>query len=195
MEGSYPPDHPEALKQGRRANAGRKVRPVLTVVPGAADADDPRSPDGASLLIDQIVREGARRMLAEALQAEVDAYIAQFTGERDENGRRLVVRNGSHQPREVLTIGRRGGGGRAAGQQPPHRPRHRRAAAVLLGDPAAVVPQDPKITEVLPLLYLHGLSTGDFGPGPVGARNWAHLMRPADTRGAVRRAGHAGGRC
>ena len=42
-------------------------------------------------------------MLAEALQAEVDAYIAQFGDERDENGRRLVVRNGYHQPREVLT--------------------------------------------------------------------------------------------
>ena len=55
------------------------------------------------MLIDEIVREGARRMLAEALQAEVDAYVAQFRDERDENGRRLVVRNGSHQPREVLT--------------------------------------------------------------------------------------------
>jgi hypothetical protein len=54
-------------------------------------------------LIDEIVRDGARRMLAEALRAEVDAYIAQFTGDRDEHGRRLVVRNGSHQPREVLT--------------------------------------------------------------------------------------------
>lgn len=42
-------------------------------------------------------------MLAEALQAEVDDYITRFTGERDEYGRRLVVRNGSHRPREVLT--------------------------------------------------------------------------------------------
>jgi putative transposase len=42
-------------------------------------------------------------MLAEALQAEVDDYIARHAGERDERGRRLVVRNGSHQPREVLT--------------------------------------------------------------------------------------------
>jgi transposase-like protein len=42
-------------------------------------------------------------MLAEALQAEVEAYIARFADERDENGRRLVVRNGSHQPREILT--------------------------------------------------------------------------------------------
>ena len=42
-------------------------------------------------------------MLAEALQAEVDAYIAAHAGERDEGGRRLVVRNGYHEPREVLT--------------------------------------------------------------------------------------------
>jgi hypothetical protein len=64
---------------------------VLTVVPGAADAGDPHV--GGSALIDELVREGARRMLAEALQAEVDDYIARFTAERDENGRRLVVRN------------------------------------------------------------------------------------------------------
>ena len=57
-------------------------------------------------LIDNLVREGARRMLAQALQAEVDDYIARFVHERDENGRRLVVRNGSHQPRTVLTLGR-----------------------------------------------------------------------------------------
>ena len=58
---------------------------------------------GSPSVVDEIVREGARRMLAEALQAEVDAYIARFAGERDEQGRRLVVRNGYHQPREVVT--------------------------------------------------------------------------------------------
>jgi transposase-like protein len=140
-----------------------KVRPVLTVVPGAADADDPRRPDGA-VLIDELVREGARRMLAEALQAEVDAYIAQFTDQRDERGRRLVVRNGTHQPREVLT---------SAGAVEVVVPRvnDRRT------DPdtgqrcrfsSAILPpwcrKTPKITEVLPLLYLHGLSSGDFVP-------------------------------
>jgi hypothetical protein len=52
---------------------------VLTVVPGAADAGDPHG--GGSALIDELVREGARRMLAEALQAEVDDYIARFTAE------------------------------------------------------------------------------------------------------------------
>src|SRR5258705_2724764 len=77
---------------------------MLTVVPDSASGD--RHADGSassSSLIDEIVREGARRMLAEALRAEVDAYIARFADERDGNGRRLVVRNGCHQSREVLT--------------------------------------------------------------------------------------------
>src|SRR5689334_25370565 len=72
---------------------------MLTVVPDPAGRDDA----GPSSLIDEIVREGARRMLAEALRAEVDAYVAAFAAERDESGRRLVVRNGYHQSREVLT--------------------------------------------------------------------------------------------
>lgn len=45
-------------------------------------------------LIDEIVREGARRMLAAALEAEVNQYIAELAAETDEAGRRLVVRNG-----------------------------------------------------------------------------------------------------
>ena len=138
-----------------------KVRPVLTVVPGAADADDPRRRDGSSL-IDEIVRDGARRMLAEALQAEVDAYIARFIAERDENGHRLVVRNGSHQPREVLTCA-----GAVEVTAPrvndrrtdPDTGERRRFSSAIL---PAWCRKTPKITEVLPLLYLHGLSTGDF---------------------------------
>jgi Transposase, Mutator family len=75
---------------------------MLTVVPGEGSGHE-GGKDGSPSLIDEIVREGARRMLAEALQAEVDAYIAQFIAERGENGRRLVVRNGCHQSRQVLT--------------------------------------------------------------------------------------------
>jgi len=115
-------------------------------------------------LIDELVREGARRMLAEALQAEVDDYIARFAAERDENGRRLVVRNGSHQPREVLT---------SAGAVEVVAPRvNDRRVDPDTGERArfssAILPpwcrKTPKITEVLPLLYLHGLSSGDFVP-------------------------------
>src|SRR3954454_19328641 len=163
-EGSYPPDHSQASSKAGAPTPVGRVRPVLTVVPGAADADDPRHPDGSSSVIDEIVREGARRMLAQALQAEVDDYVARNAGERDKNGRRLVVRNGTHQPREVLT---------SAGAVEVTAPRvnDRRT------DPdtgqrcrfsSAILPpwcrKTPKITEVLPLLYLHGLSSGDFVP-------------------------------
>ena len=103
-------------------------------------------------------------MLAEALRAEVDACIAQFAGERDENGRRLVVRNGSHQPREVLTSAG------AIGVTAPRVNDKRTDPATgerMRFSPAILPPwcrKTPKITEVLPLLYLHGLSTGDFVP-------------------------------
>jgi transposase-like protein len=133
---------------------------MLTVVPDPAARDSA----GSSSLIDEIVREGARRMLAEALQAEVDAYIARFAAERDEDGRRLVVRNGYHRSREVLT---------SAGAVEVTVPRVNDKRT----DPAtgerqrfssAILPpwarKTPQVTEVLPLLYLHGLSSGDFVP-------------------------------
>jgi hypothetical protein len=66
--------------------------------------------------LDEIVREGARRMLAAALEDEVAAYIAAHAAERDEDGRRLVVRNGHARPAGG-DHGRRGGGGdRATGE-------------------------------------------------------------------------------
>ena len=155
---------PDAIvkSQARPAlNAGREGTPVLTVVQEGSSGEEAGRPGS---LIDEIVREGARRMLAEALQAEVEAYIAAFAGERDENGRRLVVRNGHHQPREVLT---------SAGAVEVTAPRvnDRRTDAVT-GErkrfSSAILPpwarKTPKITEVLPLLYLHGLSSGDFVP-------------------------------
>ena len=61
------------LKQGRRWNPGREGTPVLTVVQEGSSGEEESRPGS---LIDEIVREGARRMLAEALQAEVDACIA-----------------------------------------------------------------------------------------------------------------------
>ena len=136
---------------------------MLTVVPGDGSGRE-AGKDNSRSLIDEIVREGARRMLAEALAAEVDAYIAAFAAERGEGGRRLVVRNGYHQSREVLT---------SAGAVEVTVPRVNDKRT----DPAtgerkrfssAILPpwcrKTPKITEVLPLLYLHGLSSGDFVP-------------------------------
>ena len=53
--------------------------------------------------LDEVVLEGAQRMLAAALEAEADAYIARLAGELDDRGRRLVVRNGHAEPRTITT--------------------------------------------------------------------------------------------
>jgi len=118
--------------------------------------------------LDEIVREGARRMLAAALEEEVAAYIAAHAAERDEDGQRLVVRNGHARPRQVTT---------SAGAVEVAAPRVNDKRT----DPAtggrmrfcsAILPpwcrKSPKVTEVLPLLYLHGLSCKDFVPALEG---------------------------
>jgi transposase-like protein len=65
------------------------------------DEAEPNEASGS--VLDEIVREAARQMLAVALQAEVSAYIDARAEEVDENGHRLVVRNGHHNEREVIT--------------------------------------------------------------------------------------------
>src|SRR5262245_54944614 len=62
---------------------------------------DERSPEGCSLEL--LVREGARRMLAAALEAEVGACVDQYQPLVDSRGRRLIVRNGYLPEREILT--------------------------------------------------------------------------------------------
>ncbi len=124
--------------------------------------DDARAEMQAGL--DEIVREGARRMLAAALEAEVDGYVAAFADERDEAGHRLVTRNGHAEPRTVTT---------AAGGIEIESPRvNDRRVDEVTGErqrfASVIVPpwcrKSPKVTEVLPLLYLHGMSSGDFAP-------------------------------
>ncbi len=115
-------------------------------------------------MLDEICREGARCMLAAALETEADAYIAGLVGDVDEAGRRLVTRNGHARPRTITT---------AAGAVQIQAPRvNDRRVDPDTGErhrfKSSIVPpwcrKSPKVAEVLPLLYLHGLSTGDFAP-------------------------------
>lgn len=114
-------------------------------------------------MLDEIVRDGARQMLAAALKAEVAAYIDAHAGEVDENGHRLVVRNGYHRERDVLTVA--GAVSVTAPRvndrrvDPDSGERQRFSSAIL----PAWARKSPQVSEVLPLLYLHGLSTSDFG--------------------------------
>ena len=110
--------------------------------------------------LDELAREGARRMLQAALEIEVSDYLERFRDARDERGWAQVVRNGPAREREV-TLG--------SGTVPVRAPRvnDRR---VLDGErqkfSSRILPpyvrRSPKVAEVLPLLYLHGLSSGDF---------------------------------
>jgi putative transposase len=113
--------------------------------------------------LDEIARQGARRMLAQALEAEVDAYIETARDQRDENGHAQVVRNGRAREREVLL----GAGAvevkapRVNDKRVDENGQRRRFKSMIL---PPYVRRSPKVTEVLPLLYLHGLSSGDFIP-------------------------------
>jgi transposase-like protein len=117
-----------------------------------------------AMSLDELAREGARRMLAAALEAEVDAYIACYATLTDERGHRLVRRNGHAPARQVAT---------GTGQIEVVRPRvdDRRVDPATGGRrqfQSVILPRwcrrSPKVAEVLPLLYLHGLSSSDFVP-------------------------------
>ena len=134
---------------------------MLKVVHEEAESNEA---SGSSSMLDEIVRDGARQMLAAALQAEVSGYVDAHADQLDEAGRRLVVRNGYHQAREVTT---------AAGAVPVRAPRvNDKRTDEATGErtrfSSAILPawarKSPRVAEVLPLLYLHGLSSGDFAP-------------------------------
>jgi len=127
---------------------------MLTVT--GQERDTPATLEPGGSMLDEIVREGARRMFAAALEAEVAAYVAEHADHLDEHGRRLVVRNGRHQARRVLTssgaievVAPRVNDKRtdeATGE------RKRFSSAIL----APWCRKSPKIPEVLPLLYCTG---------------------------------------
>jgi putative transposase len=119
--------------------------------PGASVTDDP-------LLA--VLREGARRMLMQAIEAEVEAFLAAHAGLVDAQGRRRLVRNGHAPERQIQT-----GIGALAVRRP--KVRDRDAAD---GEPirftSAILPaylrRARNIEELLPWLYLKGVSTGQF---------------------------------
>jgi transposase-like protein len=114
--------------------------------------------DGRSPL-DELVHEGARRMLQAAIDAEVEAFIETHQDRRDGEGRRLVVKNGSLPAREILT----GAGaievqqGRVRDNSPSDRVQF--SPSVL----PAYLRRTESIEELIPWLYLKGISTNDFG--------------------------------
>jgi len=110
----------------------------------------------------ELAREGARRMLAEALKAEADAFVASFSGDGLDDGRQRVVRHGFGPERQIQT-----GIGALEVQRPKVRDR------LANSDPASkvrftsnILPKwarrSVSLDALLPVLYLKGISTGDF---------------------------------
>jgi hypothetical protein len=126
-------------------------------------ADERTSAELGSSL-DEIVREGARRMLAAALEAEVDAYVSGLADEVDVHGKRLVVRNGHAEARHIQT---------GAGAVEVRAPRvNDRRVDEATGERrrfrSTIIPpwarKSPKVAEVVPLMYRYGMSSKDFAP-------------------------------
>jgi len=124
--------------------------------------EDGEISDGRSSL-DELARQGARRMLAEALEAEVAAYLELHRGARDERGRALVVRNGRGVSREVMTgVGPLEVAAPRVNDKRVSDGERQRFISLIL---PPYLRKSKAITELLPALYLRGLSTGDFRDG------------------------------
>jgi len=113
--------------------------------------------------LDELAKEGARRMIATALDIEVQDYVERHRDERSDDGRAMVVRNGRAQPRRVTL-----GTGTVEVQAPRVNDKRvvdgkrQRFQSRILPPYAR---RSPKVEAVLPVLYLRGLSTGDFKEG------------------------------
>jgi putative transposase len=114
---------------------------------------------GSRDVLTEVLRSGAREMLAQAIEAEVAAWIDDHAHLKDEAGRRQVVRNGSHPERTILT-----GLGPIEVKQP--RVQDRRPSELRETFTPAVLPpylrRTKSLDELIPWLYLKGISTGDF---------------------------------
>jgi len=108
--------------------------------------------------LDELAREGARRMLGAALELEVSEYVTRYRACLGSDGLRQVVRNGRARSRKVLV------GGMSVPVHAPRvddrRPGEKFTSQIL----PPYVRRSQRLEETLPILYLRGLSTGDFAP-------------------------------
>jgi putative transposase len=130
---------------------------------GNNNTNNPFSPESASSwsLMEQLLREGARRMLQAAIEKEVNDFIEMYKNQTDDSGHRLATRNGFRTPREIVT-----GLGPIEIGQPRVDDRKLRSQTSEEGFTSNILPRflrrAPSIDTLIPALYLKGVSTGDF---------------------------------
>ena len=112
-------------------------------------------------VLEELLREGARKLLQQAIENEVEEYLVRYAQERDEQGRRLVVKNGHLPERDIVT-----GLGLIPIRQPRIDDRRLRKSKGLEPFSSSILPRYlrriPSIDNLIPALYLKGISTGDF---------------------------------
>ena len=115
-------------------------------------------------VLDEIAQRGAQKMLAEALETEVMEFLQRHAEKRDAAGRRLLVRNG-HMPERTILLG----AGSLKVRQPRVRDRRGAEAAEVVTFTSSILPpylrRSKAIDELIPWLYLRGVSTSDFQEG------------------------------
>ena len=111
--------------------------------------------------LDEVVRRGAVDMLTKALEIEVEGFLARHEHLRDKKGRNRVVRNGYAKPRTVLT-----GAGPLVVTTPRARDKAKKKAKDRVVFSSELLPpylrRSKSLDELIPWLYLKGVSTGDF---------------------------------
>ena len=111
--------------------------------------------------LSEVLREGARRMLQAAIEDEVADYVALHSDRRDDDGRRLVVRNGHHPERKIQT-----GIGPIAVKKPKVNDKRMDANGERIRFHSSIIPpylkRTKSVEDLVPWLYLRGISTGDF---------------------------------
>jgi transposase-like protein len=109
----------------------------------------------------EVLRRGARQLLVQALEAEIEAFLTQYENVRDDNGKRQVTRNGYLPERTIQT-----GIGDIEVKAPRVADRRKNGGMKIRFSSTILPPylkRTKSIEELLPWLYLKGISTGDFG--------------------------------
>jgi putative transposase len=114
-----------------------------------------RAEDEEKPFFEQLLQEGARKLLQAAIENEIIEYIQFHKDRRDEEGQRLVVRNGHLPEREIVS-----GVGPIKVRQP--RVRHRDGGQFSSAILPKYMRRTPSVDALIPALYLKGISTGDF---------------------------------
>ena len=118
----------------------------------------PETEETFSDALSDLLRQGARQIIAQAVEAELSEFMGQYRGLKDERGRQAVVRNGYLPERTITT-----GVGEVAIQVPKVRDRTSSGIKFTSQLLPPYLKRSRSVEEVLPWLYLKGVSTGDFG--------------------------------